>query len=66
MVTPIQTTAPLPAVYHEGVGSKGGNNVCSLIHKTLEMMGLLQENDSGLELNIVFDNSAAKTKTTLC
>jgi hypothetical protein len=33
-------------VYHEGVGSKGGNNVCSLIHKTLEMMGLLQENDS--------------------
>jgi hypothetical protein len=27
--------------YHRGVGSKGGNNVCSLVHKTLDSEGLL-------------------------
>jgi hypothetical protein len=49
-------------VYDEGVGSKGGNNVCSLIVKTLEIMELLRENDPGLELNIVFDNCSGQNK----
>ena len=43
-------------VYHEGVGKKGANNVCSLIVKTLRLIGILRENDMGEELNIVFDN----------
>ena len=49
-------------MYHKGVGNKGGNNVVSLIHKTLRVMGLLQENDPGLELNIVFDNCSGQNK----
>jgi hypothetical protein len=32
-------------VYHEGLGSNGGNNVCSLVLKTLQIMNLLHEND---------------------
>jgi hypothetical protein len=50
-------------VYHEGVGSKGGNNVCSLIHKTLEMKNLLRLDNPGLELNIVFDNCSGQNKS---
>jgi hypothetical protein len=49
-------------VYHEGVGSKGGNNVCSLVLKTLQIMHLLRENDPGLELNIIFDNCSGQNK----
>lgn len=49
-------------VYHEGVGSKGGNNVCSLLHKTLDSECLLREDDAGLELNVVFDNCSGQDK----
>eukprot|EP00956_Cyclotella_meneghiniana_P033706 scaffold98469_cov63-Cyclotella_meneghiniana.AAC.3 len=49
-------------VYHEGVGNKGGNNVCSLLHKTLKSEGLLRENDPGLELNVIYDNCSGQNK----
>jgi hypothetical protein len=49
-------------VYHEGVGKKGANNVCSLIVKTLRLIGILRENDMGGELNIVFDNCSGQNK----
>jgi hypothetical protein len=49
-------------VYHEGVGSKGGNNVCSLLHKTLDSEGLLRDDDPGLELNVVYDNCSGQNK----
>jgi hypothetical protein len=49
-------------VYHEGVGSKGGNNVCSLLHKTLDSEGLLRADDQGLELNVVYDNCSGQNK----
>ena len=32
-------------VYHEGLGAKGANNVCSLIVKTLSMMGVLVDGE---------------------
>jgi hypothetical protein len=49
-------------VYHEGVGSKGGNNVCSLPHKTLDSEGVLLEDDPGLELNVIYDNCRSQNK----
>ena len=49
-------------VYHEGIGNKGGNNVCSLLHKTLDSEGLLRENDPGLELNVIYDNCSGQNK----
>ncbi len=49
-------------VYHEGVGKKGANNVCSLIIKTLKLRGILREDDPGGELNIVFDNCSGQNK----
>ena len=47
-------------VYHEGVASKGANNVSSLIIKTLRMMGIMRDDDMGGELNIVFDNCSGQ------
>ncbi len=49
-------------VYHEGVGAKGANNVCSLIIKTLRLLGIMKEDDMGRELNIVFDNFSGQNK----
>jgi len=44
-------------VYHEGVAKKGASNVASLMWKTLNLKGLIKENDiCGRELNSVFDN----------
>jgi hypothetical protein len=45
-------------VYNKGKGKKGGNNVASLIMKTLRLLGLLIPEGGGSikELNIVFDN----------
>jgi hypothetical protein len=51
-------------VYHEGKGKKGGNNVASLILKTLRLLGPLIP-DGGVsikELNIVFDNCSGQNK----
>jgi len=49
-------------VYHEGVGKKGGTNVASLIVKTLHEMKLLQDNEVGGKLNIIFDNCSGQNK----
>lgn len=49
-------------VYHEGVGQKGANNVCSLVVKTLTRLNLLRENEQGGELNVVFDNCSGQNK----
>jgi hypothetical protein len=48
-------------LYREGDGKKGGNNVASLVMKSLHMIGLLQQ-VNGKELNIVFDNCAGQNK----
>ena len=54
-------------VYAEYSGAKGGNNVASLIMKTLSNLGWLNDNGSS-ELNIVFDNCKGQNKnnTVLC
>jgi hypothetical protein len=50
-------------LYKEGEGQKGGNNVASLIMKSLKKLGLLEDQESGgMELNIVFDNCPGQNK----
>ena len=49
-------------VYHEGVGKKGANNVCSLLMKTLTDNGVINEDVIGGELNVVFDNCSGQNK----
>ena len=54
-------------VYKEGDGTKGGNNVASLIMKTLRNIGVLLEDSngnpvSGKELNIIMDNCGGQNK----
>ena len=57
-------------LYHEGEGQKGGNNVASLIMKTLIHMGLIvDEKTPGAGandvLNIVFDNCSGQNKNNM-
>ena len=49
-------------LYKEGDGAKGGNNVASLLMKTLRSLNLLQENTVGKELKVVFDNCPGQNK----
>ena len=54
-------------VYHEGVGAKGGNNVCSLVYKNLEDCGIIKEwkesgKKPGKSLSLVFDNCGGQNK----
>ncbi len=49
-------------VYHEDVGKKGRTNVALLIVKTLRDMKLLQDDEVGGELNIIFDNCSGQNK----
>ena len=49
-------------VYHSGVGKKGGDNVASLILKTLKDLNLLREGDPGGVLNIIFNNCTGQNK----
>jgi hypothetical protein len=50
-------------VYHEGQGKCGGNNVASLLLKTLESKGLLNRNKPpGKKLVSVFDNCPGQNK----
>ncbi len=49
-------------LYHEGIASKGANNVASLILKTLTEIGVMREEEKGGELNIVFDNCSGQNK----
>ena len=56
------STLEAMAVYHEGVNKKGAKNITSLIMKTLKDMNLLQENNVGGELNLVFNNCMGQNK----
>ncbi len=49
-------------IYHEGVASKGANNVASLILKTLSDANIICKNDNGGEMNIVLDNRSGQNK----
>jgi hypothetical protein len=49
-------------VYHEGVGKNDTNKVCSLIVKTLRLIGHLHDNEMGGEMNMVFDNCSGQNK----
>ena len=56
-------------LYHEGQGKKGGNNVASLIMKTLIYLQWIQDEktaaDENQELNIVFDNCPGQNKNNM-
>jgi hypothetical protein len=43
-------------LYKKGDGKKGGDNVASLLMKSLRQLNVLQEGCRGKELNVVFDN----------
>jgi hypothetical protein len=50
-------------IYMEGEGKKGGNNVSSLLLKTLRLLNFMQEGgNQGKELNVVFDNCGGQNK----
>ena len=49
-------------VYHEGVAKKGANNVASLLMKTFRELDILQEDEIGGELTVVFDNCTGQNK----
>ncbi len=49
-------------MYSEGVAGNGSSNVASLIMITLEMIGLLNDEHPGGELNIIFENFQDKTR----
>jgi hypothetical protein len=48
----------------EGEGKKGGNNISSLLLKTLRLLSFMQEGNQGKELNVVFDNCGGQNKNT--
>ena len=57
-------------VYHEGEGAKGGNNVCSLVYKNLEEVGIVKEWEEsgkkpGKSLTLVFDNCGGQNKNNM-
>ena len=49
-------------VYTDAVGKKGANNVASIIMKSLRHLHLLNKDEPGSELNIVFDNCCGQNK----
>jgi hypothetical protein len=52
-------------LYSEGQGQKGGNNVASLIIKTLKHISILNEDEAGRELSIVMDNCGGQNKNRM-
>ena len=52
-------------LYTEGEGQKGGNNVASLILKTLKHIDILKEDQAGRELSIVMDNCGGQNKNRM-
>jgi hypothetical protein len=52
-------------LYTEGQGQKGGNNVASLIMKTLSHINLLNKDEAGRELSIVMDNCGGQNKNRM-
>jgi len=51
--------------YHEGEGSKGGNNVASLLMQALKELGWLMEDRVGGRLTIVMDNCGGQNKNRM-
>jgi hypothetical protein len=49
-------------LYKEGDGKKGGDNVASLLMKSLRQLNILQGGCRGKELNVVFDNCPGQNK----
>ncbi len=49
-------------VYHEGIAAKWANNVASLILKSLADAKIIQNNEKGVKLNIIFDNCSEQNK----
>ena len=52
-------------VYHEGVGKKGGNNVCSMLVNEFKRLDILKENQTAKELTIIMDNCAGQNKNRM-
>jgi hypothetical protein len=52
-------------LYTEGQGQKGGNNVASLIMKTLKHINIINEDEAGRELSIVMDNCGGQNKNRM-
>jgi hypothetical protein len=52
-------------LYSEGLGKKGGNNVASLIMKTLNHIDILNKDEAGRELSIVMDNCGGQNKNRM-
>ena len=52
-------------VYHQGVASKGGNNVASLLIHTLKQLNIMREGEIGGELNVAFDNCSGQNKNNM-
>jgi hypothetical protein len=51
--------------YHEGQGSKGGNNVASLLMKAMTDLGWLIPGECGGRLSIVMDNCGGQNKNKM-
>jgi hypothetical protein len=51
--------------YHEGQGSKGGNNVASLLMKVIKDLGWLIPGECGGRLSIVMDNCGGQNKNKM-
>jgi hypothetical protein len=51
--------------YHEGEGSKGGNNVASLWIQGLKVFGWLQDDSCGSRLTIAMDNCGGQNKNKM-
>ena len=51
--------------YHEGEGSKGGNNVASLLIQGLKDLGWLQDDSCGRRLTIAMDNCGGQNKNKM-
>lgn len=49
-------------IYKEAMGAKGGNNVASLILRSLKRKGLLQPGNKGGKLSLFFDNCVGQNK----
>ena len=63
-VVDVTTDTMYAHLYEEGKGGKGGNNVASLLFKTLKKMDILKE-ETGKELNIVMDNCGGQNKNRM-
>ena len=52
-------------VYHQGIASKCGNNVASLLILVLKQLNIMREGEIGGELNVIFDNCSSQNKNNM-